>query len=470
MIDSLHAYPEYKDSALPWLGRIPKHWVCTPLKRMVGINLRALPETTDPDIRFHYLDIGSVATGYLQSKPLRIRFGDAPSRARRVVQRGDTIVSTVRTYLRAVYHFDNDVADHIVSTGFAVLTPPSDSHKAFFGFLAESAAFVDCVVAQSNGIAYPAISERRLGQIPIAFPPDTEEQKAIADYLKAINRQVRRFIRNRRRLIEVLNEQKQAIINRAVIRGLDPNVPLKPSGIDWLGDIPEHWSVVSLRRVAQSLDGQRVPLNAEQRGKMQGDYPYWGANTVIDHVDQWLFDEDLVLLGEDGAPFFVRGRDVAFHVSGKVWVNNHAHVLRPKGIVPQFLAHALNCVDYAEYVGGATRDKLTAQSMKAIPIQLPPADEQVQICAVIADAVEPVISVREKTSHEIALIREYRTRLIADVVKGKVDVRHLAPPPGSEDLEEMVDELEPLDDLSACNAQAGAAGELEDEALAGEVG
>ena len=112
----------------------------------------------------------------------------------------------------------------------------------------------------------------------------------------------------------------------------------RDSSVEWLGEVPEHWKTTRLSRVVTCLDGRRIPLNAEERSYLQGDYPYWGANGVLDHLDSWLFDEPLVLLGEDGAPFFAPNKRVAFSVSGKIWVNNHAHVLRPSGVHQTFLA------------------------------------------------------------------------------------------------------------------------------------
>ena len=160
-------------------------------------------------------------------------------------------------------------------------------------------------------------------------------------------------------------------------RRLHPYSRYRDSGVGWIGEIPEHWEVKRLSWLTKCLDGKRIPLNAEERGRMQGDYPYFGANSILDYVDQWLFDEELVLLGEDGAPFFDRSRPVAFRVTGKIWVNNHAHVLRPQATIDaEFLAHALNCVDYRAFIDGSTRDKLTQGDMRGIPIQCPEMQEQ----------------------------------------------------------------------------------------------
>ena len=200
-------------------------------------------------------------------------------------------------------------------------------------------------------------------------------------------------MRAKKALIGLLNEQKQAIIHRAVTRGLDPNAKLKPSGISWLGDVPEGWEVANLRYLVRCLDGKRRPLNGTQRGLMQGEYPYWGANRVFDHINAWIFDEPLVLLGEDGAPFFEPGRDVAFAVTGRIWVNNHAHILRcgPR-TTPRFLAHVLNCVDYKPFISGSTRDKLTQQAMGGVSIQVPDIEEQLAIVAFVEEATSHLLT------------------------------------------------------------------------------
>ena len=260
----------------------------------------------------------------------------------------------------------------------------------------------------------------------VAFPPTKEEQTRIADFLDDHGRRTTRLIRNKRRLIGLLNEQKQAIINRAVTRGLNPDAPMKTTGIGWMPEVPAHWEVIPLRHLSTCHDGRRVPLEASAREKMLGDIPYWGANQIIDHLNDFLFDEDLILLGEDGAPFFDRNKPVAFFSQGKVWPNNHIHVLRPNpGNRPELIVHALNCVDYTNYVGGATRDKLTQSYMKAIPIPVPPTDEPDAILDHLTQECAPLEQTAERAAREIGFIQEYRERLISDVVTGKLDVRHI---------------------------------------------
>jgi len=181
----LDASVALKPSGIEWLGDVPAHWTVKPLKRWVRLNASALGEKTDPDFEFRYLDIGSVKTGRLAKELELIRFANAPSRARRVLQRGDTIISTVRTYLKAIWYVNEEAGDLIASTGFAVLTPGREVEPEYLGYVIQSSGFVNRVTANSIGIAYPAIAETVLGRFPVVMPPTLEEQQAILAHIKA---------------------------------------------------------------------------------------------------------------------------------------------------------------------------------------------------------------------------------------------------------------------------------------------
>lgn len=181
----LDASVALKPSGIEWLGDVPAHWTVKPLKRWVRLNASALGEKTEPDFEFRYLDIGSVKTGRLAKELERLRFENAPSRARRVLRRGDTIISTVRTYLKAIWYVNEEAGDLIASTGFAVLTPGREVEPEYLGYVIQSSSFVNRVTANSIGIAYPAIAETVLGRFPVVMPPTLEEQQAILAHIKA---------------------------------------------------------------------------------------------------------------------------------------------------------------------------------------------------------------------------------------------------------------------------------------------
>lgn len=150
--------------------------------------------------------------------------------------------------------------------------------------------------------------------------------------------------------------------------------------------LPRGWAEVRLGEVCDVLDARRVPVNAEERAKRLGDVPYYGATGQVGWIDEALFDEELVLLGEDGAPFLDRDKSKAYIINGPAWVNNHAHVLRARSATSnRFLLHALNEVDYRPFVNGTTRLKLTQAAMRAIPLVLPPLSEQHRVVATIEE-------------------------------------------------------------------------------------
>jgi len=225
-------YPAYKSSGVEWLGEVPEHWELKPLKRWVRLNASVLPDTTPADYEFRYIDIGMVGTGFLTREPQRLRFGNAPSRARRVLHMGDTIISTVRTYLKAVYYVDGDAEDLVCSTGFAVLTPGPSTQPKYVSYLVQSNTFTDHVTAESVGTAYPAIAEGRLGSFHVPIPP-LPEQTAIVEYLDAQTAKIDAAIAAARREIELLREYRERLIADVVtgkvdVREVSERLPEEP--------------------------------------------------------------------------------------------------------------------------------------------------------------------------------------------------------------------------------------------------
>ncbi|TQE92574.1 MAG: restriction endonuclease subunit S, partial [Spiribacter salinus] len=172
----------FPQEAMTWLGRLPAGWQVKPLKHVVRVNPEALSDSTDPDWRMTYADISSVSLGQGIVDAEEFAFADAPSRARRLVKAGDTLVSTVRTYLRAITVVREPPENLVASTGFAVLRPGSDIDPNFLGYFATSDAFVNAVVAQSVGVSYPATNAFDIVRLPIAFP-DIDQQQKIAAFL-----------------------------------------------------------------------------------------------------------------------------------------------------------------------------------------------------------------------------------------------------------------------------------------------
>ncbi|QOF96276.1 restriction endonuclease subunit S [Novacetimonas hansenii] len=191
----------------------------------------------------------------------------------------------------------------------------------------------------------------------------------------------------------------------------------KDSGVEWIGDIPVGWIISPLRYLAQCLDGKRIPLNKEERSCKKGNIPYWGANCIVDFVDEFLFNQELILIGEDGAPFFDKTKEVSFYINGPIWPNNHVHVLKVfENFSPKFLVNALNFVEYSSYIEGSTRDKLTQNNMNRIVLPIPPLPEQQAIASFLDRECGKIDALIAEQERLIALLAEKRQGVISHAV------------------------------------------------------
>jgi len=477
MSEAMHAYPEYKDSGLPWLGRIPKHWDCLPHRAI----FEEVKEQGHVDEQLLSVTIGKgiIRQENLLADSSKKDSSNLDKSKYKLVEPGDIAYNKMRAWQGAV-----GVSRYrgIVSPAYIVQRLRGESRPEYFHYLFRTPGFAKEAERWSYGITSDQWSLRpqHFKMIYSCVPP-LDEQGLIVGFLRGLDRQVRRFIRNRWRLIETLNEQKQAIINRAVTQGLAPNVPLKPSGIDWLGDIPKHWKVFRLRNLTElrtsNVDKHTKPgetpvrlcnyTDVYKNAEITINMPFMKATASPNEIRLFSLKVGDVLITKDsedwadiGVPAVVSG------TAGDLVCGYHLAILRPKPhvISGRFLGFALRSQAASTQLSvsskGVTRYGLSQGAIKDLLIAVPPKNEQLRLVQHIQTEIKSLRRAINRAQQEIDLIREYRTRLISDVVTGKVDVRHLAPPPGSEYLEEMVEELEPLDD---------AAGELEDEALAGEV-
>lgn len=204
-----------KDSGVEWIGQVPEHWEVKKLKFVSKINQHTLPENTNGSLSIKYVDIGSVSFENGIEKVENFSFKNAPSRARRLANRGDIVVSTVRTYLKAITMVKEEHQDCIFSTGFAVITSNECLEDNFFDLYAKSDAFTEQVSVFSKGMSYPAINSTDLSNLWITVPPISEQQK-IADYLETQVSKINQAIALKTAHIEKLKEYKSVLINDVV--------------------------------------------------------------------------------------------------------------------------------------------------------------------------------------------------------------------------------------------------------------
>lgn len=272
-------YPEYKVSGVEWLQLCPSSWETKALKYIVSCNDEVLSESTDPDMEFEYIDIGGVSSSEGITRTESMRFSGSPSRARRIVRQGDIIVSTVRTYLEAIAPISLEFDGKIASTGFAVLRPKY-LLSGFAQYALRARHFIDSVVARSTGVSYPAINSSELIDIKIVVP-SWKEQQTIAAFLDYETARIDRLITLQQRLIELLKEKRQAVISHAVTKGLNPDAPMKDSGVEWLGQIPDHWLSNRVGWCCQVGNGC-TPSRDNMDYWSEGTYPWLNSGKVND--------------------------------------------------------------------------------------------------------------------------------------------------------------------------------------------
>lgn len=210
-----------KDSGIEFLDDIPASWVVKPLKLYTTSNDEALNGSISEDYELDYIDISSVGFGYLKLEPVHYKFGDAPSRARRIVREGDTIISTVRTYLKSMCYINSNLAGKIVSTGFSVLRPKTTVFPEVLSFALCCDYFVNSVSKNSIGVSYPAISDKKLISLKIALPPTIGEQIEIYNYVQEKTANITKTIGNVQQEIDLITEYKISLISSVVTGKVD---------------------------------------------------------------------------------------------------------------------------------------------------------------------------------------------------------------------------------------------------------
>ena len=250
--------------------------------------------------------------------------------------------------------------------------------------------------------------------------PPLDTQRRIARFLDEKTARIDGLIEKKQELLDRLADKLQALITRAATKGLNAQAPMKPSGIDWLGDIPAHWEVLRLRYAVKNLNNMRVPIAAEMRKGVERTYPYYGASGIIDYVDEYIFDFPTVLVAEDGANLLSRSTPLAFVAEGKYWVNNHAHILKPEKITIWFCSSILALYPLDPWISGSAQPKLTKDNLGSLKVWVPPLDEQRQIEASVKEEAAQLQQGHQPLEKNIEVLEEYRSAVITAAVTGQL--------------------------------------------------
>jgi len=403
----LRPYPEYRDSRLPWLGEVPAHWELRRIKTLLGEKDQRIGNRSGVLLSL------TRTRGLLPQTQASNRIASAEDLSKyKVCRPGDLVMNRMQAWSGM---FAVSSLDGLVSPDYSVFRSIGEQEPRYFEQLFKTPMLVQQFAQRSKGIGsgFNRLYTPDFGAVPVARPP-LAEQSMIVRFLTHFDQRIRRFIVAKRRLIALLNEQKRAIIQRAVTRGLDPTVGFKPPGIDCLGDVPEHWEVKRLKWVTRLQRGYDLPQDKRNPGTV----PVISSGGVIGMHSEHRAVGPGVVIGRYGST------DAVFFIENDFWPHNTAlFVTDFQDNDPRWCFYLLRTISKADYAAKSAVPGVDRKDLYDIYVARPPRKEQVDVVRRLEDQLVPVDSSMERTRREIDLIQEYRTRLIADVVTGKLDVR-----------------------------------------------
>ena len=407
----LKRYPVYKASSIPWLGEIPDHWLVQRGKQLLKKMERDVSE--DEDVITCFRD------GQVTLRRNRRTEGFTESLKEigyQGIRKGDLVIHEMDAFAGSVGVSDSDGKGTPV---YSVCKPAPNANAYYYAAVVREMARSQWILALAKGIRERSTDFRyaTLAAEPLPMPPFSEQQ-AIVRYLDDAEQRIRAYVSAKERLIALLEEERQAVIHQAVTKGLDPNVKLKPSGVEWLGDVPEHWSLRRLRSLASIKTGGQDTINRLDNGK----YPFYVRSQTVERIDTWSYDGEAVLTAGDG------GVGKIFHYAkGKFDYHQRVYKFSDfKGILGKFFFHYFeNNLKNEVFQGTAktTVDSLRLPMLQNFPVTVPPTIEQSSIVQYLEKVNIGIDAVIARAHRQIELIEEYRTRLVADVVTGEIDVR-----------------------------------------------
>ncbi|MGR3309285.1 MAG: restriction endonuclease subunit S [Candidatus Brocadiales bacterium] len=425
----MKAYPKYKDSGIEWLGEIPDGWKVKRLKCLSDTRVSNVDKKSEEDevsvMLCNYTDVYN--NEFIDEK---IKFMSATATEGQIIKlklkEGDVIITKdsetpddigVPSYV-ALKETNNIVCGYHL----AIITPNNCTLSGKYLFrLFQSNKFRAYFEISSDGVTRFGLDKYSILNVEIRVPP-LNEQKNIADFLDLKTTQIDALIEKKRKKIELLKEQRAVIINHAVTKGLDPNAPMKDSGIEWLGKIPEHWVMVRIGNIFKLTSGKTRPKILKTCINGEYKFPVYGGNGIMGFSRDFLIESNTVVLGRVGEYCG------SVHVTkSKSWISDNALFINKmlmSDFSISFLALALRSVDLNKFKNETGQPLITHEIVYNQKIPLFPLTEQKEIAEYLEGKTQQIDTLIEKEEKFIKLLQEYRTALISEVVTGKIDVRN----------------------------------------------
>ncbi|MBT4206889.1 hypothetical protein HOE22_00950 [Candidatus Woesearchaeota archaeon] len=403
----MNTYSSYKDSGIEWMGNIPESWELTKnrfgfLKHKNGLN-----ESDDTNV------LSLTTTGVKVKRDLNFGKSSESYIGHQLVEQGD-IVFTPRDFDQTPILSDVSKYEGCISNLYIVDKTKENVLNRYVNYYWYGLKYsVDYFKNFSHGMRY-SFNRFQFDEIPLLIP-SLREQQQISDYLDYKTSKIDILIEKTQQKIELLKEQRTSLINTTVTKGLDPNVEMKDSGVEWIGDVPVGWDLVRLKYLF-SLEGGKDPKRIQDD---DGEYPILGTGGEISRGSDFLYNKPTLLLGRKGTidkPFLF---DKPFWVSDVMYYTIQKSDITPKYL---YLLFTLTPFDYYRY--GSTQPSMSRLDYESMFFPIPKKEERQQIVDYLDKETSKIDKLVDIESKRIILLKEYRQSLISEVVTGKVDVRN----------------------------------------------
>lgn len=404
-----NAYEKYKDSGVEWLGEIPEHWHQKRLKFSVDLVNNKI-DAENSNLPYMGLEHIESWTGKRITDDNALSEGVASH-----FRPDDVLFGKLRPYLAKVYLSE---IEGLASTEALVLRSKEDIFSKFLKYYVLSRDFINIVDSSTFGAKMPRASWDFIGNLFLTIPP-LPEQQTIANFLDYKTKQIDALITKKETLLEKLDEKRTAIISHAVTKGLDPNVPMKDSGIEWLGEIPEHWEVIQIKRAFILQRG----VDITQENQTEGVIPVVSSGGIASYHNVAYAKPPGVLVGRKGTIGNVHYVEVDYWPHDTtLWViefyNNN----------PRFIYYKLLSMNLQDWDTGSANPTLNRNLIHPLRTSWPSSEEQEEIVDYLDKNTTKIDQQKAKIQQAINLLKEYRTALITNAVTGKIDVRQVSIP------------------------------------------
>lgn len=405
----MNTYPKYKDSGEQWLGQIPEHWEMRQWRFLLKENVTPNTDCKETQqLQFKYGEIIPKANQEIDSDTLKIicKYNK--------VQPNDIMINGLNLNYDFISQRIGMVQTNgIITSAYISLRPIGSANPSYYNYLLKAMDAQKMFHGMGTGVRL-TLSYKELKSKYLPFPTEAEQEAMVA-YLDEQTGKIDAAIEREQKMIDLLNERKQIIIQQAVTKGLNPNAKMKDSGIEWIGEIPEEWEVRKLKYIARLQSGDTI--NSDRFTEFG--YPVYGGNGFRGYTDKYTNDGDYVLIGRQGA---LCGN--VNYASGKFFASEHAVVVYPKSKDENlvWLGNVIKVSNLNQYSQSAAQPGLAVSVIQNIAYPFPPQEERKIIRDYLIEAISTIDKAIEPIERLIALLQERKQIIINEVVTGKIKV------------------------------------------------